>query len=55
MLWLGDYEVAQPLLAATRDARQELDIYRWWWLTQGEAMLSDRATQMAARLNVNEP
>ncbi|MCO5192589.1 MAG: O-antigen ligase family protein [Anaerolineae bacterium] len=53
--WLGDYEVAQPLLAATRDARQELDIYRWWWLTQGEAMLSDRATQMAARLNVNEP
>ena len=49
-VWLGDYDSAAPLLARIPEAGAELSEYAWWWGTQGRSDLSQRAVQMASRL-----
>jgi hypothetical protein len=47
-VWLGDYAAAQPLLAQLPEARSEMDVYAWWWTTQGRPELATRAAEMLA-------
>jgi len=49
-VWLGNLEKAQFLLAQIPEAKHELDVYIWWWNTQGRPDLSEKASRMAARL-----
>lgn len=42
-VWLGDLERAELLLSKIPEAQEELDVYIWWWGTQGRDDLSDRA------------
>jgi tetratricopeptide (TPR) repeat protein len=49
--WLGEWERAQVLLERIPEAPSELEVYEWWWDTQGRNDLSVHATQMVSRLN----
>ena len=48
--WLGDMDIAQPLLSQTPEAQEELDVYIWWWETQGRSDLSENAAMMLDNL-----
>ena len=45
-VWLGDTEHARALLESIPEARDELDVYIWWWDTQGRKDLAQKATVM---------
>ena len=49
-VWLGDFEDAQLLLDKIPEAKNELDVYVWWWGTQGRPDLAEKASTMASRL-----
>ncbi len=49
-LWLGDVEGAALLLGPLPEAAVELQAYRTYWQSQGEADLSGRAGQLLERL-----
>lgn len=49
-VWLGEYDRAKPLLASIPEARGELEVYVWWWGTQGREDLSKRAQTMVKRM-----
>ena len=53
--WLGDVDKARPLLEEIPEARSELEVYVWWWDTQGRLDLSAHASEMASELKVNQP
>ena len=42
-VWLGDFEKASLFLSRIPEAQEELDVYIWWWGTQGRGDLSDNA------------
>jgi hypothetical protein len=42
-VWLGDLEKAELLLSKIPEAQEELDVYVWWWDTQGRDDLSNKA------------
>jgi hypothetical protein len=42
-VWLGDFEKAALLLSNIPEAQEELDVYVWWWGTQGRDDLSNKA------------
>jgi hypothetical protein len=42
-VWLGDFEKAKSLLLDIPEAQEELDVYIWWWGTQGRDDLSENA------------
>ena len=42
-VWLGKMEKAAPFLAQIPEAQEELDVYTWWWVTQGRSDLSQNA------------
>jgi hypothetical protein len=42
-VWLGDFEKAALLLSNIPEAQEELDVYVWWWSTQGRDDLSNKA------------
>jgi O-antigen ligase len=48
--WLGRPQDARPLLAQIPEAQHELQVYVWWWGTQGREDLAGRAQDMARRL-----
>lgn len=48
--WTGEAERAVELLRGVAEAGAEMEVYAWWWGTQGRADLAERAAQMAARL-----
>lgn len=50
-VWLGEFAKAQVLLAGIPEAQEELDVYTWWWSTQGRGDLSANAFDMLAVLN----
>jgi len=50
-LWLGEYDKAWFLLAQIPEAREELDVYTWWWGTQGREDLSEKASMMLSELS----
>ncbi len=48
--WIGQYDKAVEHLSHIPEARQELNIYAWWWGTQGREDLASSAEFVAARL-----
>jgi len=42
-VWLGDLEKAELFLSRIPEAQEELDVYIWWWDTQGRGDLSGNA------------
>jgi tetratricopeptide (TPR) repeat protein len=42
-VWLGNMDGALALLPQIPEAREELDVYIWWWETQGQSGLSENA------------
>lgn len=50
-VWLGNYDQALPLLEPIPEIRQELEVYSWWWETQGRSDLAARAAEMVVRLD----
>jgi hypothetical protein len=42
-VWMGNIEKAAPFLARIPEVREELDVYIWWWETQGRPDLSQYA------------
>ena len=42
-VWLGDLEKAELFLSRIPEAQEELDVYIWWWDTQGRGDLSENA------------
>jgi len=42
-VWLSKMEEAQPLLSQIPEAGEELDVYTWWWKSQGRSDLSENA------------
>jgi O-antigen ligase len=53
-VWLGNLEKAQSLLTQIPEAKHELEVYIWWWGTQGRPDLSEKAARMAARLDATQ-
>ncbi len=53
--WLNNVEKARPLLQEIPEARSELEVYVWWWDTQGRPDLSAHASKMASELKINQP
>jgi tetratricopeptide (TPR) repeat protein len=49
-VWSGDFERAAQLLATIPEAPGEIEVYVWWWKTQGRDDLSALAEQMLAYL-----
>ncbi len=49
-VWLGQSEMAYPLLARIPEARSEMDFYAWWWASQGHDDLARQAAAMAKQL-----
>ena len=50
-VWLGEMDEAQALLRQIPEAQHEMEVYSWWWGTQGRPDLSERASLMAQRLD----
>ncbi len=49
-VWMGDYDHAQPLLALTPEASEELGAYSWWWRQHGQEDLALYAETMLSQL-----
>lgn len=56
-IWLGEFEKALKTLSAIPEAKDELDVYAWWWQVQGREDLSGRASTMRALLykDIDQP
>jgi len=50
-VWLGDMDKAQKLLDRIPEAKHEMEVYTWWWETQGRPDLSENASLMVSRLD----
>ena len=50
-VWLGDMDKAQKMLERIPEAQHEMEVYIWWWGTQGRPDLSERASLMISRLD----
>lgn len=53
--WSGDMEKSQSLLFQIPEAYEELDVYIWWWKTQGRNDLSENAALILNRLDSTTP
>lgn len=54
-VWLGNFEKAALFLSRVPEAQEELDVYIWWWGTQGRDDLSDNAIlALQALKNTND-
>ena len=42
-VWTGDLNKAEEFLSRIPEAQEELDVYIWWWNTQGRSDLSNNA------------
>jgi hypothetical protein len=51
-VWLGEWDKAQALLTDIPEAKEELDVYTWWWENQGRKDLSARAVEMINRMEL---
>ena len=50
-VWLGKLDKAKRLLGQIPEAQEELNVYSWWWNTQGRHDLSEKASDLASGLN----
>jgi tetratricopeptide (TPR) repeat protein len=48
--WLGQFDNAAQLLINIPEAKYEMDVYSWWWGTQGREDLAKQAEVMAMML-----
>ncbi len=48
--WVGEFDKALTPLQPITEARQEMNIYTWWWAAQGRSDLAERAAVMETRL-----
>jgi tetratricopeptide (TPR) repeat protein len=48
--WLGEMEQAKALLEQIPEAQEEMNVYTWWWKTQGRLDLSANADILLSRL-----
>lgn len=46
LAWLGRYAEAAEMLRGIPEARQEMEVYTWWWGTQARPDLADSAAAM---------
>jgi O-antigen ligase len=53
-VWLSEYEKAGEFFQQIPEASDELEVYSWWWETQGDCNLAMQAKQMAEYLS-SEP
>lgn len=53
-IWKGDIEKAREFLSQIPEAREELDVYVWWWKAQGRSDLSENA-KLALAVLINAP
>ncbi|HAV77588.1 MAG TPA: hypothetical protein DCX53_09580 [Anaerolineae bacterium] len=53
--WLGDLGNAELFLSQTPEAKEELDVYIWWWDAQGRKDLSEKASLILDVLNEASP
>lgn len=51
--WLGEFDEAEWLLAQIPEAQSELQVYVWWWGTQGRGDLAENASQMSEQLDIH--
>ena len=49
--WLGNFDQALGLLVEIPEARNEMDVYTWWWETQGRQDLASNANAMSELLS----
>jgi lipopolysaccharide biosynthesis regulator YciM len=49
--WLGEVKKARWLLAQIPEAREEMDVYAWWWRAEGRDDLAEKAAIMRSTLN----
>lgn len=54
-VWLGEVDKAQLLLTKIPEAKNELNIYSWWWGVQGRADLAEQASIMVPQLKSFSP
>jgi len=52
--WLGEMDRAELFLSQIPEAKDELDVYTWWWKLQGRSDLSEDARLALATL-INAP
>jgi tetratricopeptide (TPR) repeat protein len=49
-VWVGQLDRAQRLLRGIEEGQRELEVYTWWWTTQGRPDLAKQAEEMLVRL-----
>ena len=54
-VWLGDIDKAQTLLDRIPEAQHEMEVYIWWWGTQGRPDLSEKASIVVSQLGPSSP
>jgi hypothetical protein len=52
-VWLGDLDKARKLLDQIPEAQHEMEVYIWWWETQGRSDLSENASIMVSQLKTS--
>jgi hypothetical protein len=52
-VWLGDLDKAQKLLDQIPEAHHEMEVYIWWWETQGRLDLSENASMMVSQFKTS--
>jgi hypothetical protein len=48
--WLGEMDKARLYLERIPEAKSELDVYVWWWDTQGRQDLSAKASHLVSEM-----
>jgi tetratricopeptide (TPR) repeat protein len=51
-IWFGKIDMGQSLLSQIPEARDELNVYIWWWGTQGRNDLSENASLAWEKLSL---
>jgi hypothetical protein len=54
-VWIGEMKIAQTYLAQIPETKDELDVYVWWWGTQGRSDLSGNASLALEKLSLETP
>ena len=54
-VWLGDMENAELFLSRIPEAQEELNVYGWWWGTQGRDDLAEKVSIISSRLESLSP
>ncbi|MFQ5924098.1 MAG: hypothetical protein ACE5M4_14770, partial [Anaerolineales bacterium] len=49
--WMGQFDKALGMLVDIPEAKNEMDVYVWWWGTQGRPDLAEAASHMVVLLN----